>query len=95
MDCKSRDESNEPNQGVIRHYIATVNLQQTYANDGLIRLIRFVSQFTDEIYNQFCDQYTFNTSNVERFPSKIQNEAFPFELLQYKPTYYPTDAGVR
>ena len=42
MDCKSRDESNEPNYDVIRHnrYSNTI---ENMLYDGLIRLIRFVS----------------------------------------------------
>jgi len=43
MDCKSRDESNESNYDVIRYEIDTVLLQYICSNDGLIRLIRFVS----------------------------------------------------
>ena len=51
MDCKSRDESNEPTYDVIRHEIATVMLQWICSNDELINLISFVSYFIDEICN--------------------------------------------
>jgi hypothetical protein len=60
-DCKLRDKSFKPNYAMIGQCGATV----TFANNRLIRLNKFVSQFPGVIYNLFCIRLcTFNTSNV-------------------------------
>ena len=58
-------------------FVYCSNLVSNYV---LIRLIRFVSQFTDEIFNQFCDQSIFNISNIEDFFLKMQKRKMQSEL---------------
>ena len=48
--CKLRDESFEHNYAMIWQCDATVNI----ANDGLIRLNKFVLQFIAGVCNLFC-----------------------------------------